>query len=348
MPILSMLKRLRLACYPRRKMMMQFAARAVCAAFAISVGVDANAQPRTANPQYPIKPVRMLVGFQPGGGSDLLARLVGPKLTDRLGQPFVIDNRSGAGGTIAMEITAKAPPDGYTLLVVSGSGMTNAALFTKVSYDLLKAFAPISQMTSEPYILLAHPSLPANTVKEVIALAKARPGGLTCGSSGTGSFAHLGIELFNSMAGVRLVHVPYKGSGAALIDLLGGQINMTFASAISATPQIKTGRVRAIAVTSAKRSRLFPDLPTISEAGVPGYEVLSWYGLVAPRGTPDGIIRKLNSEIAGALAAPESRANLANSGAEPAPGTPQELGAKIDGEIRKWTKVVREAGIRLD
>ena len=308
--------------------------------------VSAAAQAQDTAP-YPSKPIRVLVGFQPGGGSDLLARLIGPKLGERLRQSVVIDNRSGAGGTIAMEITAKLQPDGYTLMVASGSQITNASLFTKVNYDLLKAFAPVSQFTSEPYLWLLRPSLPVNSVRELIALAKLKPGGLTCGSSGTGSSAHLGIELFNSLAGVRLTHVPYKGTGQALIDLLGGQIDMTVASAISGAPHMKTGRVRALAVTSLKRSHLFPDLPTIAEGGVPGYEVVGWYGLVAPQGTPTAIIRKLNAEIAAILRTPEVIANLASNGTEAAPSTPQQLGATMEGDIRKWTKVVAEAGIRL-
>ena len=300
------------------------------------------------DPAYPVKPLRVLVGFQPGGGSDLLARLVAPKLTERLGQSVVVDNRSGAGGIIALEIAKEAPPDGYTLLVISGSLVTNASLFTKVKFDVTAALAPISQLTSEPYILLARPGFPAGSVRELIALAKAKPEAITCGSSGTGSFAHLGIELFNSLAAVRLAHVPYKGSGQALIDLLGGQIDLTLASAISATPPLKTGKVRAIAVTTAQRSTMFPELPTIAEAGVPGYEVASWYGLAAPRGTPNAIVRKLNAELVQILALPEVKASLATSGATPATNTPQELAAQIKAEVAKWRKVVAAAGIRLN
>jgi tripartite-type tricarboxylate transporter receptor subunit TctC len=313
-------------------------------AIAASLSCTAHAQ----DALYPVKPLRVLVGFQPGGGSDLLARLIAPKLNERLGQSVVVDNRSGAGGVIALEIAADALPDGYTLLVISGSQVTNASLFTKVKFDIAGALAPISQLTSEPYIFLARPGFPASSIKEVIALAKAKPGTITCGSSGTGSFAHLGIELFNSLAAVHLTHVPYKGSGQALIDLLGGQIDMTFASAISATPHIKSGKARALAVTSAKRSPLFPELPTVAEGGVPGYEVLSWYGLVAPRRTPASIVQKLNSELMQILALPEIKSSLASSGAIPAPGTPQALASLIKMDIAKWSKVVNEAGIRLN
>ena len=246
-----------------------------------------------------------------------------------------------------MEITANAAPDGYTLLMVSGSQVTNASLFTKQKFDVTKAFAPITQLTSEAYIFLVREGFAVNSIKELIAAAKAKPRTITCGSSGTGSFAHLGIELFNNLAGVQIVHVPYKGSGQALIDLLGGQIDMTLASSISATPQMKNGKVRAIAVTSAKRTPLFPDLPTVAEASIPGYEVSSWYGLVAPRATPNAIIKQLHTAILQGLDAPDVKASLARSGAEAAPTTPQEFAGRIEHEIAKWRKVVEETGIRL-
>jgi tripartite-type tricarboxylate transporter receptor subunit TctC len=303
---------------------------------------------QAAEAVYPTRPVRVIVGFQPGGGSDLLARLVSPKLTERLGQSFVVDNRSGAGGGIAMETAANAAPDGYTLLVVSGSQVTNISLFTKLKVDVTKAFAPISQMTAEAYVLLAREGFQPGSIKELVAAAKAKPGTITCGSSGTGSFAHLGIELFNSLANVKITHVPYKGSGQALIDLLGGQIDMTIASSISAAPHMKAGKVRALAVTSARRTPLFPDLPTIAEAGVPGYDVSSWYGLVAPRATSEAIITRLNGDIVQIMALPDMKANLARSGADPAPSTPKEFGDRIAWEIAKWRKVVKETGLRLE
>ena len=293
-------------------------------------------------------PICVLVGFAPGGGSDILGRVIGRKLNESWGYPVIIDNRPGAGGTIVMDIATRSAPDGYTLLLMSGSQITNASLFTKTKSDVLKSLAPISQLTSQPYVLLAHPALPVNSVKELIALAKSKPGGLTCGSSGSGSFAHLGIELFNNMAGVRLMHIPYKGTGQALIDLIAGQIDMTLASAISATPHMRTGRLRALAVTTLKRSAVVPDVPSIAESGVPGYEVAGWYGLVAPYGTPGAVIAKLSAEIGRILATPEAKAILANDGAEAAPSTPQEFGKTIENEIRKWTKVVNAAGIRLE
>jgi len=325
------------------------ALRAWSGAAMLCIGLASGSTIAVADtPSYPERPVRILVGFQPGGGSDVLGRLLSVKLSERLGQPVIIENRSGAGGTIALGLGANAPADGYTLLMVSGSQLTNATLFTKVGYDVEQAFAPIGQLTSEPYILLAKPALAAHTMPELIALAKAKPKVLTCGSSGTGSFAHLGIELLNTMAGIQLVHVPYKGSGQALIDLLGGQIDMTYASAISATPHIKSGAVRALAVTTLKRSPLFPDIPTIAESGVPGYEVSSWYALMAPKGTPTAVVDKLHDGIAAILASPEAIATLAQNGAEPAVSTPAELQAKIHDEIARWRRVVRESGIKID
>ena len=319
-------------------------ARAAAVFATAIVAGTACAQPSA----YPVRPVRVIVGFQPGGGSDLLARLIAPKLAERLGQSVVIDNRSGAGGGIAMEIGRAATPDGYTLLVVSGSQVTNVSLFTKTDFDVGKSFAPIAQMTSEAYIFLAREGFAANSVKELIALAKAKPGVVSCGSSGTGSFAHLGIELFNSMMGVRILHVPYRGSGQALVDLLGGQIDLTLANTISATPHMKGGRAKALAITSAARSPLFPELPTVAEAGAPGYELLSWYGLVAPRATPAAIVTQLNTAIVEILGTPEIKANLVRGGAEPSPSTPQALAARIESEVAKWRKVVRETGIRLE
>ena len=315
-------------------------------ALAAAASIDVGAQ--GAATSYPAKPIRVLVGFQPGGGSDILGRTIGQKLNESWGYPVIIDNRSGAGGTIALDIATRSAPDGYTLLVISGSQITNASLFTKVKYDVVKSLAPIAQMTSQPYILLVHPALAANSVRELIALARSKPGGLTCGSSGTGSFAHLGMELFNSLAGVRLIHVPYKGTGQALIDLLAGQIDTTLASAISATPHMKSGKLRALAVTTLKRSPVVPDVPSIAESGVSAYEVAGWYGLAAPRGTPEAVIAKLNAEIARILATPEVKAVLAGDGAEAAPSTPREFGNRIAAEIEKWTKVVNAAGIRLD
>lgn len=325
------------------------------ARWAIAIGglagltaLSAPAAPTADDASYPTRPVKVLVGFQPGGGSDVLARLISVKLGERLGQPVVIENRSGAGGTIALEAGIKSAPDGYTLMMVSGSQLTNAALFTKTDYDVETAFAPITQLTSEPYILLANPKLQARTMPELLALARSKPDAITCGSSGTGSFAHLGIELLNSMAGIHLTHVPYKGSGQALIDLLGGQIDMTYASAISAVPHIRSGALRALAVTTRERSPLFPDIPTIAESGVPGYDVASWYGLVAPKGTPPGVVERLRRELAGVLDSPEAKDTLARNGAQPAVTSPEALRSRIHDEIARWRGVVRDAHIKID
>ena len=297
---------------------------------------------------YPTKPVRVISGFQPGGGSDIVARLVSEKLTEAWGKPFIVDNRSGAGGTIAMSIAAKAPADGYTLLVISGSQITNAVYVTKVPFDITKVYAPITQMTSAPYLLVVNPSVPAHSVKELVALAKAKPGQLNYGSTGTGSFAHLGMALFTSLTGTEMVHVPYKGIGPAFVDLIGGQIQLALGSAPSSMPHVRSGKVRALAVTTAARSPLIPELPTVAESGVPGYSVDSWYGLVAPAGTPQPIVRKLHAEIVRSLSTPAVTGYLAKEGAVPNGGSPAELMQTIKAELAKWGKVIAAAKIKLD
>lgn len=296
---------------------------------------------------YPSKPIRILVGFAPGGGSDILARLIGHKVSERWGQAVVVDNRPGAGGTIALDLAAKASPDGYTLLVVSGSQITNATLVTKVPFDIRTTYSPITQLTSQPYVLLVHPSVPAKSVRELVAYAKANPGKLNYASSGTGSSAHLGMELFDALAQVKMVHIPYKGSGQALVDLIGGQVQLLLASAISAVPNMKSGKVRALGVTSGKRSRNMPDLPTIAEAGVPGFDVTGWYGMVAPPGTSPALVKKLNAELLKVLDDPAVESKLAADGAEPAPSTPAEFQKTIREEIDKWSRLVQANDIKL-
>lgn len=321
-----------------------------CASLAAAVAVapaDSYAQQKNDH-SYPNKPVRILVGFAPGGGSDILSRTIGQKLAERWGYPVVTDNRAGAGGTIALELAAKAAPDGYTLLVISGSQITNATLVTRVPYDIRTTYTAITQLTSQPYVLLEHPSVPAKTVQELIAYAKSNPGRLNYGSSGTGSSAHLGMELFNALAHVQTIHVPYKGSGQALIDLIGGQVQLLLASAISAVPNLKTGKLRALGVTSGKRSRHMPDIPTIAEAGLPGYDVTGWYGIVAPGGTAPALVNRLNSELVKLLASPEIEEKLAADGAEAAPSTPAQFQKTIRDEIDKWTRLVRANGIKLE
>lgn len=318
-------------------------------AFALGIGIGAISV--TAAPvqtaAYPARPIRILVGFQPGGGSDIMARAAGQQLAERWLAPVVTDNRPGAGGTIAMDIAHKAAPDGYTLLVISGSAITNAAVVTRVPYDIRTAFTPITQLTSQPYVLLTYPALPAKNVRELIAYAKSNPEKINYASSGTGSTAHLGMELFKSMTQTKMEHIPYKGSGPALIDLLGGQVQLLLASAISSAPHLTSGKLRALGVTSGRRSPNLPQLPTIAEAGVPGYDVTGWYGIVAPAGTPASIIRKLETELGRAMHTPEVADKLAADGTEALTGTPDELRTTIAKEIDKWTQLVRSTGLKL-
>ena len=297
---------------------------------------------------YPQKPVRFIVGFSPGGGSDILARLLSDKLTESWGRPFVVDNRSGAGGTIALSLTANAAPDGYTVMMISGSQITNAMLMTKMSIDVLKAYAPVTQATSQPYILVVHPSVAAKNVKELIALAKSKPDALNYASSGTGSFAHLGMELFKVMTGTEMVHIPFKGSGAAMIDLLGGQVQLALTSAISGMPHLKTGKLRGLAVTTLKRSPVIPEFPTVAESGVPGYSVDGWYAVVLPARTPAAIVSKLNRELVRLLDTPAVVEALARDGAVPAPSTPAQLAETMRAELAKWDKVVKSAGLKIE
>ena len=304
--------------------------------------------PQASAQAYPNKPVRLISGFQPGGGSDIVARLVSDKLTEAWGRPVIVDNRSGAGGTIAMGIAAKAPADGYTLLVISGSQITNAAFVTKVPFDMLKVYAPITQATSGPYLLVVHPSIAAQNVKELIALSKAKPGQINYASSGTGSFAHLGMELFKNLTGTDMVHVPYKGSGPALIELIGGQVQLGMPSTTAGMPHVRSGKLKALAVTTLQRSPLVPELPTVAEGGVAGFSVDSWYGIVAPAGTPQAILTKLNTDIVNILRAPAVVGYLAREGAVPKGSPPAELAATMRAELAKWDKVIRTAGIKFD
>jgi tripartite-type tricarboxylate transporter receptor subunit TctC len=297
---------------------------------------------------YPAKPVRLISGFQPGGGSDIVARLVSEKLTESWGRPFIVDNRSGAGGTIAMAIAAKAPADGYTLLVISGSLITNATFVTKVPFDLLKVYAPITQATSGPYLLAVNLSVAAQNVKDLIAIARAKPGQINYASAGTGSSAHLGMELFKNLTGTDMTHVPYKGAGPSLIDLIGGQIQVGMVSATSGMPHVRSGRLRALAVTTLQRSPLIPELPSVAESGVPGFSVDSWYGIVAPAGTPAAVIGKLNAEIVKVIRTPAVVAYLAKEGAVPKGSSPAELTAMMQADLAKWDRVIRTARIRFD
>ena len=298
---------------------------------------------------YPNRPVRILVPFPAGAGVDIVARMLGLPLTDTWGQATVVDNRPGAGGTIACELAAKAAPDGYTLLLGNISTFAMApSLYKKVNYDPVQSFAPVTLVNTSANVLVAHPGLPATTTQALIALAKARPGQINYASAGSGTSPHLAAELFKSMAGVDLVHVPYKGSPQALTDLLGGQTQIMFASLVSALPHIRQQRLRALGVTSLKRAAALPELPAISEAGLRGYDVSVWMGIVAPAGTSPAIIAQLNRQIAAILQSPDIRERLAVQGLEAASNSPAEFRTYIASEVHKWAVVIKQAGVVAD
>ena len=295
---------------------------------------------------YPAKPIRLIVPSTPGGSVDTLARTVGPRLAEKWGQQVIVDNRSGAGGAIAGELVAKSPPDGYTLLVGTVASLaTNVSLQKKLPYDPAKDFAPVTLLATQNLMLLVHPSLPVKSVKDLTALAKKQPGSLSFSSAGNGTGGHLSGELYKMLAGVNLLHVPYKGVAPAMIDVVSGQVTMTFASILSGAQQVRTGRLRALAVTGARRSPAVSDLPTMMEAGVANYESATWYGIVAPAGTPADIINRLNGEITTILKGQEMNDRLTKEGADPVGNTPSEFARHIQTEIEKWRKVIRAAGI---
>ncbi len=293
---------------------------------------------------YPSKPIRMIVASAPGGGTDLAARVVGQKLAVALGQPVIIDNRAGAAGNIAADIAAKSQPDGYTLIMVSASHAINATLYRKLPYNTLKDFAAVSQVTGSAYVFTVNPSLPAQSFTEFITLAKARKGKLSYASSGNGQAGHLAMELLKTLAGFEALHVPYKGGGPAMLNLIAGQVDAFISSPPAAVPQVKAGKVRALAVTSLKRSDLLPDVPTIAESGFPQYEVNGWNGLLAPAGTPAVIVNRLQSEVAAALKQPDVRERMASNGLDAVGSTPAQYSALIQAEIGKWAKVVKQSG----
>ncbi len=302
-----------------------------------------------AQATFPTKPIRIVVPFPAGGTTDILARAVAQKLTETGGQPVVVDNRPGAGGNIGAELVAKSPPDGYTLLMGTvGTHAINPSLYARMPYDHQKDFAPVILVAGVPNVLVINPAVPANSVQELIAYGKANPGKLNFASSGSGTSIHLAGELFKTMSGVQMTHVPYKGSAPALADLLGGQVQLMFDNLPSALPQIKGGKLKALAVTSAQRASALPDVPTIAEAGLPGFEATSWFGLLAPAGTPKDVIAKLNGEVAKWLASPEAREKLASQGAIAAGKTPEDFTAHIVAETAKWQKVVKESGAKVD
>jgi len=293
---------------------------------------------------YPTKPVRVLVGSPAGSGSDVMMRAVAQKLTERLGQSVIVDNRPGATGAISLQLAAQALPDGYTLATLSAQNVT-AMLLGTVTTNIQKELTAIVLMISQPYLLVATPSLPANSVKELIELAKAKP--LVYASSGTGSVVHLGMELFKSMAGVEMTHIPYKGSGLSMIDVMSGRVQLAITNVLTATPLVRSGKLKALAITSSQRVQAFPDLPTVAEAGVPGYELRSWYGLLAPNRTPAPLLAHLNREVSATMNAPEVKEKLAGDGAEAEPpSTPAQFRDVIAREIAKWDKLIKAGVIK--
>ena len=315
---------------------------------ATAVLATAIAQVALAQP-FPSKPVKMIVPFPPGGGTDILARPLAQKLSEKWGQPVIIDNRGGAGGNIGVKAAADAEPDGYTIILgVQGTHAVNPSLYANPGFDTLRDFAPLTMVANTPNIVVVHPSVPATTVAQLIAYAKANPGKLNYATPGNGTPSHLATEMFKSMAGVDLTHVPYKGSGPALTDMLGGQTQVWIANAPVVLQHIKTGKLRALATTSAKRPAIAADIPTLAEAGLPGYEADTWYGLFAPAKTPKPILDKLHADIVEALRSPEIRETYASQGAEVVANSREEFTAKVRDDLAKWKKVIADLKLRVD
>ncbi len=314
---------------------------AICAG-CISLALIAGA----AAQSYPARPVRIIVPFAPGGPTDIVARTVGQKLSESFGQPVVVDNRPGAGGVVGADLAAKSGADGYTLLLCSTGAMAiNPGLIARMPYDPLRDLTPITLVVTIPYLLLVNPNFSAQSVREVIALARAKPGELNYGSAGTGTTSHLAMELFRSMANIRVTHVPYKGSALAATDLVGGQLQLLFDAPPSSLPFVRSGRLRALGISSARRTALLPDMPTISEAGVPGYEVLTWSGICAPSGTPRAIVERLNTAMVAGITTRESREKFAAIGADVVANSPDAYREFIVSELAKWSRVIKEAGV---
>ena len=313
----------------------------------VSAVLFAAAAPSHAQ-TYPLKPVRIVVGFAAGGPTDVIGRLLSQKLTEKWGQPVVVEPRTGAGGNIAAEFVARSPADGYTLLVPAFAHAVNPSLYPNLPFDTEKDFVPVALLTTSANLLAVHPSVPARNLRELIALAKARPGQLTYGSAGVASASHLAGELLNSMAGIKITHIPYKGAAPASVDLVGGHISAAFPSISLAAEHAKAGRLRLLGIASLKRADSLPDVPTISEAGVPGFEVLSWYGLLAPAGTPAEIIARLNQDVTRGLNEADSTERIRAIGAEPMKSTPADFGTFLKKEIAKWAKVIRTANVRAN
>jgi tripartite-type tricarboxylate transporter receptor subunit TctC len=315
-----------------------------CLTFVLAPGLCAAQD--AASPQYPVKPIRVLIGSPPGSGSDVMTRAVTQKLSERLGQSLIADNRPGAAGAIALEMLAHAPPDGYTIGTLSAQNVTGMIMKT-VPVDIPRALAPVTLMISQPYLLVVTPSLPVSSVKEFIAYARTKP--LVYASSGVGTVVHLGMEMFKTMSGVEMTHVPYKGSGLSMIDLMSGRVQAAITNVLTATPLVRSGKIRALAVTSAQRTQAMPELPTVAESGVTGYELRSWYGLIAPPGLPPAILAKLNHTVGAVMNSPEISARLAADGAEAAPAnSPQQFRSLIAADMARWERFLKSAKLKLD
>jgi tripartite-type tricarboxylate transporter receptor subunit TctC len=308
----------------------------------LTAGVAAAAE------RYPQRPIRLIVAFAPGGSADVVARIIGQKLSESIGQQVVIDNRPGAGGNLSAEIAARAAPDGYTLYMSSASLVVNVSLYRKVAYDPVRDFAPVTLLASAQNVLVAHPSVPARSVKELIALARKTPGRINYASTGSGTSGHLAMELFRSMSGIDMTHVPYKAVGQAQVDLLAGQVSLWFPTIPGALPHIKAGKMIALAVSGAKRSPALPDVPTVAEAALPGFEASTWYPILAPAKTPAAIVDQLNRQLVAIVTAPQVREQLLQAGVEPIGSSQRALADHIRVEIAKWAKVVQVSGVRLD
>ncbi len=314
----------------------------IVAAFALAVATtSAPAQ------QYPSKPVRLVVPFAPGGGSDFTARLVAQRLSERLGQTFLVDNRPGAGGNLGAEQVVRSPADGYTLLLISASYTVNPSVY-KLTFDAINDITPIVQVSGGPYVVAVHPSVPANTLAEFVALAKKDPDKLAYGSAGNGSIMHVSSEYLLHSAGIRVLHVPYKGTGPALSDTIAGNLQLVLGAVPTTLPHVKAGKLRALAVTTKKRIAAAPEIPTVAESGYPDYEVTNWHGLIGPKGMPGAIVERLNREVNDAIHGAEMKKQLATDGLEPAGGTPDHFAAILKNEAARWAKVVQEAGIKLE
>jgi len=319
------------------------------AAAPLVASLPAFGQATDAAAGFPRKPVRMIVPFPPGGGTDILARPIAQKLTERWGQQVIVDNRSGAGGTLGTDLAAKSPPDGYSFILgTNGTHGINQSLYRSLPYNTLKDFTPITMVAIAPNILVVHPSVPAKSVKDLIALAKAKPGQLNYASPGNGTPPHLAAEIFKGMTVVNITHIPYKGAGPAVVDLIGGQVQVMFANAPVVLPHIKAGKLRALGTTSAKRLSVLADFPTIAESGVPGYEADTWYGMFAPSGMPPALLNKINADLVKVLTLPEIKELFASQGAEVTVNTPEQFAKIVRAEVEKWAKVIKQTGIHAD